>query len=460
MAKKIHLNAFEMNCVGHIAHGLWRHPGNQRHRYTDIGYWMDLARLLEKGKFDALFLADVSGVYDVYKQGEETAIREAVQVPCNDPFLVVPPMALVTKHLGFAVTFSTTYEKPFAHARRMSTLDHLTKGRIAWNVVTSYLPSAARNFGLEKMIRHDERYEIAEEYLDVTYKLWEGSWEDDAVVRDVEHGVYTDPNKVHLISHEGQYFKVPGPHLSEPSLQRTPVIYQAGSSARGRAFAAKHAEAVFLGGGSVEALRQYAQDIRKQAEAFGRNPEHIKLMTGLLAIVGRTREEAQQKFETYQKLYSVEGVLTHYGGGSGYDLSIYDPEDLLEYKQTDHGQTAAAQFTKDSPRPKKVREVIETLGTLGGRGLFVVGTPEEVADKLQYWVEETGIDGFNVTQIVSPDTLRDFVELVVPELQRRGVFRQEYEEATLRERLFGQGNNRLPDEHPGAAYRKQRTLST
>ncbi|MFC5448583.1 LLM class flavin-dependent oxidoreductase [Paenibacillus aestuarii] len=459
MPKKIHLNAFEMNCVGHIVHGLWRHPDNNRHRYTDIRYWTELAQLLERGKFDALFLADVVGVYDVYKQGAETAIREAVQIPCNDPLLVVPPMALVTKHLAFAVTFSTTYEQPFGHARRMSTLDHLTKGRIAWNVVTSYLPSAARNFGLDQMVRHDERYEIAEEYLDVTYKLWEGSWEDDAVVRDVANGIYTHPDKVHLISHKGRYFNVLGPHLSEPSVQRTPVIYQAGSSARGRAFAAKHAEAVFLGGGNVKALKRYADDIRAQAVSFGRDPDHIKLLTGLLAIVGRTQEEARAKLESYQKLYSVEGVLAHYGGGSGYDLSAYDPEDVLTYRETDHGQTAAAQFTKDSSQPKKVREVKETLGTLGGRGLFVVGTPEEVADRIQYWVEETGIDGFNVIQIVSPDTLRDFVELVVPELQRRGMFRKEYEETTLRERLFGSGVKRLPADHPGAVYRKQPTLT-
>ncbi|SFJ34695.1 FMN-dependent oxidoreductase, nitrilotriacetate monooxygenase family [Paenibacillus sp. UNC496MF] len=459
MPKKIHLNAFEMNCVGHIAHGLWRHPANNRHRYTDIRYWTELAELLERGRFDALFLADVVGVYDVYKQGPETAIREAVQIPCNDPLLVVPPMALATRHLAFAVTFSTTYEKPYAHARRMSTLDHLTQGRVAWNVVTSYLPSAARNFGLNRMIAHDERYEIADEFLDVSYKLWEGSWEDDAVVRDVGKGIYTDPGKVRLIDHEGRYFKVAGPHLSEPSAQRTPVIYQAGSSSRGRAFAAKHAEAVFLGGGSTEALKRNADDIRKQAAAIGRNPAHIKLMTGLLAIVGRTREEARRKYEAFQALYSLEGVLAHYGGGSGYDLSAYAPDEVLTYAETDHGRTAAAQFTKDSPRPKTIREVKETLGTLGGRGLFVVGTPEEVADRIQYWVEETGIDGFNVIQILSPDTLRDFIELVVPVLQRRGVFREEYEESTLRERLFGAGNSRLPDDHPGAAYRKQTTLT-
>ncbi|GCL73191.1 MULTISPECIES: LLM class flavin-dependent oxidoreductase [Paenibacillus] len=459
MPKKMHLNAFEMNCVGHLAHGLWRHPDNTRHRYTDITYWTELAQLLERGKFDALFLADVVGVYDVYKQGDETALRESVQIPCNDPFFVVPPMALVTKHLGFAVTSSTTYEHPFGHARRMSTLDHLTKGRIAWNVVTSYLPSAARNFGLEHMVRHDERYEIAEEYMDVSYKLWEGSWEDDAVIRDVQKQIYTDPDKVHFIHHEGKYFKVPGPHLSQPSLQRTPVIYQAGTSARGRAFAAKHAEAVFLGGGTVDRLRQYGEDIRRQARAFGRNPEHIKLFAGVATIVGRTKEEAQRKYEEYARLYSVEGVLAHYGGGSGYDLSAYDPEDDLEYVETDHGQTSAAQFTKHSPKKLKVREVVKTLGTIGGRGLFVVGTAEEVADRLQYWVEEAGIDGFNVSQFLSPGTLQDFVELVVPELQKRKLFRENYEETTLRERLFGKGTVQLPEGHPGSVYRRTTTTS-
>jgi FMN-dependent oxidoreductase (nitrilotriacetate monooxygenase family) len=459
MAKRIHLNAFEMNCVGHLAHGLWRHPDNNRHRYTDLTYWTELAQLLERGKFDALFLADVVGVYDVYKQGDETALREAVQIPCNDPFFVVPPMALVTKHLGFAVTFSTTYEHPYGHARRMSTLDHLTKGRVAWNIVTSYLPSAARNFGLERMVRHDERYEIAEEYLEVLYKLWESSWEDDAVVRDVERQMYTDPDKVHRIYHEGKYFRVAGPHLSEPSPQRTPVLYQAGTSTRGRAFAAKHAEAVFLGGGTVEKLRDYAADIRRQARSFGRNPDHIKLFAGVSTIVGRTREEAQRKYEEYAKLYSVEGVLAHYAGGSGYDLAAYDPDDVLEYTDTDHGQTSAAQFTKDAPVPQTVREVIKRLGTIGGRGLFAMGTPEEVADRLQYWVEETGIDGFNVSQFISPGTLRDFVDLVVPELQRRGMFRQDYEETSLRERLFGSGTARLPGDHPGARFRRSVTLT-
>ncbi|MBW7459976.1 NtaA/DmoA family FMN-dependent monooxygenase, partial [Paenibacillus sepulcri] len=269
-----------MNCVGHNSHGLWKHPDNERRRYNDLGYWTELAQLLEKGKFDALFLADVIGVYDVYKGTRDISIQNAVQVPANDPSLIVPVMAHATKHLGFAVTVTTSYEHPFALSRRLSTLDHLTRGRVAWNIVTSYLPNAARNFGLDEMIKHDDRYEIAEEFLEVCYKLWEGSWEDDAVVFDTAGDIYADPAKVHEIAHKGKHFQVAGPHLCEPSPQRTPVLYQAGSSGRGRAFAAKHAECVFVGGQTPEALRFYVDDIRSQAKAFGRNPEEILMFKG------------------------------------------------------------------------------------------------------------------------------------------------------------------------------------
>jgi len=453
-AKPIHLNAFEMNCVSHLSHGMWVHPDNNRHRYTDLTYWTELAKLLEKGKFDALFLADVVGAYDTYKGGIETSLREAVQIPCNDPLLIVPPMAMVTEHLGFAVTFSTTYEHPYGHARRMSTLDHLTRGRVGWNVVTSYLPSAAKNYGLDRMVPHDERYERADEYMEVCYKLWESSWEEGAVIRDTASRVYTDPAKVHEIQHEGKYFRLPGPHLCEPSLQRTPVIYQAGSSVRGRAFAAKHAECVFLGAPSVEALKQFIADIRSQAQAFGRQPEHIKMFTGLSVIVGRTEGEVRSKVEEYTRLRSVEGVLAHYGGSSGYDLSKYGPDDFLEYIDTDHGQTAASRFTRHNR--KNVGQIIETFKTLGGQSpFFIAGTPGQVADRIQQWVETTDLDGFNLTQFLSPGTFEDFIELVIPELQSRGLYRTDYEEGTFRERLFGKGSRLTPAGHPSAVIREQ-----
>jgi FMN-dependent oxidoreductase (nitrilotriacetate monooxygenase family) len=276
MTKQISFNLFEMNTPGHISHGLWVHPENNRHRFNDLDFWIEEAQILEAGLFDAVFLADVIGAYDGYRGGPETALVEGVQIPNNDPLLVIPAMAAVTKHLGFAATFSTTYEPPFAFARRASTLDHLTKGRFGWNIVTSYLPNAARNFGLEDEVAHDDRYAIADEYLDVLYKLWEGSWDDDAVLVDRHSRVYTDPSKVRYINHRGRHFSVQGPHLSQPSIQRTPVLFQAGSSERGRKFAADHAEAVFVGGPTKEVIRANIADVRRRAVENGRRADHVK----------------------------------------------------------------------------------------------------------------------------------------------------------------------------------------
>ena len=224
MTKQIRLNAFDMNCVGHIQHGMWAHPRDRSMAYNTLEYWQDLARIAERGKFDGIFLADIVGVYDVYKDSPDPSIAHAVQVPVNDPLLVIPAMAAVTKHIGFGVTANLTYEPPYLFARRMSTLDHLTRGRIGWNIVTGYLDSAARGMGLTKQIKHDERYDAAEEYMEVVYKLWEGSWEDDAVLRDRERGLYADPSKVHRVRHEGKHYRVDALHLAEPSPQRTPVL--------------------------------------------------------------------------------------------------------------------------------------------------------------------------------------------------------------------------------------------
>jgi FMN-dependent oxidoreductase (nitrilotriacetate monooxygenase family) len=449
--KKIHLNLFEMNTVGHISHGLWVHPDNNRHRFNDIEFWTELAQLLEAGLFDAVFLADVIGAYDGFRGGPETALREAVQIPNNDPAMIVPAMAAVTKHLGFAITFSTTYEPPFAWARRLSTLDHLTKGRVGWNVVTSYLPNAARNFGYDEEVPHDYRYEIADEYLDVTYKLWEGSWDDDAVVQDRTNRVYTEPTKVRYINHVGQHFKVAGPHLPQPSPQRTPVIFQAGVSEAGRAFAAKHAEAVFIGGRSVEKVRASIEDIKARAQALGRSPDAIKFFPGAAIIVGRSDDEVARKVAEFEKLRSVDGYLAH--AGAGLDFTSYPPEERIGdiIARKDPGYERLVQRYHPDQR---VGDILAHIGRLSSGGFYVAGTPKEVADALETWVDEAGVDGFNVRQFLTPGTAEDIIELVIPELQRRGRFRESYEEGeTLRERLFGKGRSRLPEDHPGARYR-------
>jgi FMN-dependent oxidoreductase (nitrilotriacetate monooxygenase family) len=454
MTKQIHFNLFEMNTVGHISHGLWVHPQNTRHQFNDLDFWINEAKLLEAGLFDAVFIADVIGTYDGYRGGPETAVREAVQIPSNDPLLVVPAMASVTKNLGFAATFSTTYEPPFPFARRASTLDHLTKGRFGWNVVTSYLPNAARNFGLDDQIAHDDRYAIADEYLDVLYKLWEGSWDDDAVLQDRENRVYTDPTKVRYINHVGSNYKVAGPHLTEPSLQRTPVIFQAGASVAGKAFAAKHAEGVFVGGTTREDYRRNVADIRRLAEENGRGTDAVRTFASAVIVVDKDRESALEKAEEYKRLSSASGYLAHAGGG-GIDLAAYPKEALIsdiiaaENKPGRDNDRANRRYAPGAT----VADAIEQLTNFDRSAFYAAGSPTDVADSIEAWVTETDLDGFNLRQFLTPGSAQDFVEYVVPELQRRGLYRTEYEEHTLRERLFGSGNVRLPDTHPGARYR-------
>jgi len=246
MTKEILINAFHMNSIGHISPGMWSHPRDQSLNYNKIEYWTELAKTLERGKIDALFIADVLGVYDVFRGNANAALSQAVQVPIHDPLMLVPAMASVTEHLCFGLTGTLTYEPPYTFARRISTLDHLTNGRLAWNIVTGYLNSAAKGLGLEKQSGHDDRYEIAEEYMDVVYKLWEGSWEEGAVIRDKTSRVFADPEKIHKVSHQGRNFELNAYHLCEPSPQRTPILFQAGASKRGSEFAAKHAECVFI----------------------------------------------------------------------------------------------------------------------------------------------------------------------------------------------------------------------
>ncbi|MEP9381778.1 LLM class flavin-dependent oxidoreductase [Nocardioides sp. KR10-350] len=455
--KRIHLNAFDMTCVGHQAPGLWRHPEDQSWRYKSLGYWTELARLLERGRFDSLFIADVLGLYDVYRDGPEDAVRSAAQVPNNDPTGAVSAMAAVTEHLGFGITVSLTYEQPYSFARRMSTLDHLTEGRVAWNIVTSYLESAARNLGLVRQVPHEERYAVGEEFLEVCYKLWEGSWEDDAVVRDAARGTFADPAKVHPIEHKGTYFEVPGIFLSEPSPQRTPVLFQAGASPTGRAFAAGHAEAVFVTATRPELLRTYVDDVRRLAGESGRDPESVKIFTLVTIVTAPTDEEAEAKHADYRRYVDLDGALTLYGGWSGLDLSGYDPDEPLEYVETEAVRSAVEAFSRADPdRTWTPREIAEWVG-IGGMGPVIVGGPERVADELERWIDESGADGFNVAYAVTPGSFVDLVDLVVPELQRRGRVRTDYDGDTLRESLYGPGQQRLRSDHPGIQYRRKAT---
>ncbi|MFD2330531.1 LLM class flavin-dependent oxidoreductase [Cohnella sp. GCM10020058] len=455
--KQIHLGVFEVNSVNHLTQGIWAHPDQNRVHYSKIEYWKNIAQLLERGKFDFMFFADT---YGYPKARTELAFREATGLPGNDPMMLIPALAMVTKNLAFTMTTSTSYEAPYANARRFSSLDHVTDGRIGWNVVTTSNKSAADLFGREDLfLPHDERYDMADEYMDVSYKLFEGSWEDDAVRIDRENRVFTDPDKVHKIVHEGKYFKLTGYHAAEPSPQRTPVIFQAGSSERGRAFAAKHAEGVFLKAPTIEVLRDQVADIRRRAAEYGRDPAAVKVFTGLSVVVAPTKEEAERKHAEYLSYQSAEATLSSYAGVTGIDLTKLDPDSYFENIHTEMGQTHTDRFTKHSKTKKTVREVADDFLKKGFRGLTVVGTPEEVADKIQYWVEETDVDGFNLEPYILPASYEDFIELVVPVLQARGLFKREYGEGTFRERLFGNGAARLPEHHPGAAFRDVSRLS-
>ena len=451
--KEIRLNAFEMNCVGHQSPGLWAHPRDRSASYTDLDYWTGLAKTLERGKFDGIFLADVLGIYDVYGGAPDAALRHAVQVPVNDPVLLIPAMAQVTEHLGFGVTSTLSYEPPYPFARRMSTLDHLTKGRAGWNIVTGYLNSAAAGMGLTVQPRHEERYEIADEYMQVVYQLWEGSWEDGALLRDRDSRVFADPARIHRIQHEGRFYRVDAIHLSEPSPQRTPVLYQAGASTSGRTFAAAHAECVFINGPNQQVVAPQVADIRRRAAGFGRDPADILIFTLMTVITGRNEVEAHDKHEEYRRFVDHEAALALFSGWTGVDFAQYRPEDELRYIETEAMRSALESFTSADPnRVWTVRELAEHVA-IGGRGPLLVGSPQQIANEMIRWVEATGIDGFNLAYAVTPESFEDFVELVVPELQRRGVYKRNYRSGTLREKLFRPGIARLQPPHPAARYR-------
>lgn len=447
--KEILLNAFNMNCVGHINHGLWTHPRDRSTEYNTLDYWIDQARILERGLFDGLFIADIVGVYDIYGGNVDVTLRESIQLPVNDPLLLVSAMAAATKHLGFGVTVNLTYEAPYLLARRFSTLDHLTRGRVGWNVVTGYLDSAARAMGRDGQISHDERYDRADEYLEVLYKLWEGSWQDDAVRRDKTARVFADPARVHRVSHHGQYYDVEGYHLAEPSAQRTPVLFQAGSSGRGQRFAARHAECVFISPPGKEAARKTVSALREQLVASGRRADDVKVFAGAAVVVGRTEAEARALHAEYRDYASREAGLAHFAASTGIDFAKHGLDDPIDYA----GGNAIESARRTAEQHGWTRRKLLDLFELGGRYPAIVGDPSQVADALESWIDETGIDGFNLSRTVVPESYTHFVDLVVPELQNRGRYKTAYAEGSLRHKLFGEGD-RLPSRHAAAAFRR------
>lgn len=447
--REIRINAFIANGPVHQSPGMWRHPSDRSLEYKTIDYWLDLARLLEAGKFDALFLADGSGVNDVYRGNADTAIRLGAQIPRGDPFVVVPAMAAVTRHLGFGVTGNISYEPNVPFARRLTTLDHITGGRIAWNVVTGFLASAAKAVGQNKVVSHDLRYDIADEYLEVMYRLWETGWEDGAVVADKTTGQFADPARVHKIRHTGTHLNLEAVFMSEPSPQRTPVLFQAGASQRGRRFAGRHAECVFVSGPSTESIAPIVADTRRQAHEQGRDPRGIFFFSQATVIVAKTHAAAEEKYTEYLRYVDTEAALAMFSAWTGVDFSTFDLDEPvpLVLKDTSMRSAIEAFTTASRSRVWTLRDLMRH-NAIGGMGPLFVGSPVEVADALQAWISATDVDGFNLSYAHMPNDFRDFIELVVPELQRRGVYKQDYSPGTLREKLFRTGQARLPDTHP------------
>ena len=453
--KKILLNAFDMNSVGHINHGLWTHPRDQSHRFNELSYWTDLAQTLEKGLFDGLFIADITGVYDVYQNGIELTLKESIQLPSHDPTTLVSAMAAVTQNLGFGITVNLSYESPYQFARRFASLDHLTQGRIGWNIVTGYLDSAERLIGQKGLKDHDLRYEQAEEFLQLCYKFWEGSWENDAVLKDKKQRIFTDPSKVHQVQHQGQFYQSQGVFQVSPSVQRTPVLFQAGASPRGLTFATQHAEGLFIGGDRPEKIKQQVDQIRNKATAQGRNPEAIKIFVGITVVTAETDELAQQKLDEYIRYASPEAGLAHFSSSVGMDLSQFADDETIPYQQTNSIASVNNKFKEQSIS----KNDLKAQHVLGGRYPLIVGSGATVAEKLIQLIDDTGIDGFNLTRTVAPESHHDFIQWVIPELQQRGRYKTEYENGSLRHKLFQQGD-RLSASHPVQQFRCQSTAST
>ncbi|KAK3302803.1 xenobiotic compound family monooxygenase [Chaetomium strumarium] len=458
---RILINAFDMCTVGHLSPGQWKNPKDRSATKRKLEYWVQLAKLLERGGVNALFLADTYGGYDTYEGSVDECIRRAAQWPITDPTIPISAMAAVTKNLAFAITASTSFEPPYLLAKRFSTLDHLTDGRIGWNIVTSWKKSAFKAIGLDSPIEHDERYRQADEYLRVVYKLWEGSWADDALSPDPANDSYVDPARVRTIHHQGKYFSLAAKHIVDPSPQRTPFLFQAGTSAAGSAFAATHAEAIFVSAHSPSVLRPKIDNIRRLAAEQGRDPRSVKVFATITPIVGRTDDEARAKHAELLRYASVVGGLVLFSGWTGIDISRLPLDKELTEADSQEAHKVRSildSFTTPSDEvPKWTPRVVAHHAAIGGLGPVPVGSPETVADELERWAREADVDGFNIGYVTTPGSFEDLVDLLIPELRRRGVYPplpgDGEEPLTARETFYGRGQKGLRADHIGSRYK-------
>ena len=426
--RQMKLGAFMRPTTIHT--GAWRYPGAYPDANFNLGHLRQFARTLERGKFDAFFMADHLAVLNMPLE----ALKRSHTVTSFDPLTLLPALAVGTKHLGLIATASTTFEQPYLIARRFASLDHISGGRAGWNVVTTSNPDAALNFGLGEHMEHGERYRRAREFYDVVTGLW-NSWADDAFIRNVESGDFFDPDKLHVLNHKGPYLSVRGPLNIARPIQGWPVIVQAGASDAGRQLAAETAEVVFAAGSRLENDQAFYADVKARAEKAGRNPDHLKILPGAFVVVGDSDEEAREKRATLDSLVHYESALASLSIALGHDASAFDPDrPLPEIPETNASKSSRERVVSLARRENlTVRQLAQRLG--GYSGLAFVGTAKTVADKMEEWFTGRGCDGFNLLFPFLPAGLDDFVDKVVPELQRRGLFRRDYEGLTLRENL-------------------------
>jgi alkanesulfonate monooxygenase len=427
-AKQLKLGAFMRPVSIHT--GAWRYPGALPDANFNFPAIKRYAQTLERGLFDVFFMADHLAVLNMPVQ----ALKRSHTVTSFEPFTLLSALAASTERIGLVATASTTYDAPYHIARRFASLDHISGGRAGWNVVTTANPDAALNFGLDSDMEHDERYRRAREFYDVVTGLWD-SFADDAFVRDVEAGVYFDPERMHVLAHRGEHLSVRGPLNIARPVQGWPVVFQAGASEAGRQLAAETAEVVFAAGMTLEAGKAFYADIHRRMRAIGRDDDSLKIMPGAFVVVGDTVEEAQAKRAQLDSLVHYDSCIHSLNGMLGYDVSGFDPDGPLpEIPETNAGKSSRERLVQVAKEKNlTIRQLAHRVGGYGG--LAFVGTPATIADGMRQWLEEAGSDGFNIMFPYLPGGLDDFVDKVVPELQARGLFRTEYEGATLRENL-------------------------
>ena len=427
--RKIKLNAFMRPTTIHT--GSWRWPGAYADANFNFGHIKKFAQRLEEARFDSFFMADHLAVLNMPVE----ALRRSTTPTSFESFTLLSALSQATDRLGLMATGSTTYDEPYHIARRFASLDHISGGRAGWNIVTTSNPDASRNFGKEDHLEHAERYRRAREFYDVVTGLWD-SWSEDAFIRNQETGFFMDPDKMHRLNHEGDFFKVAGPLNIARPVQGWPVIVQAGGSDAGRQLAAETAEAVFAAQSNLEAGQAFYADVKGRMEQLGRNPDHLKIMPGCMVIVGDTVEEAKAKRAKLDSLVHEESAIASLSITLGVDASKFDPDgplpdDMPESNATKSGRDRAVLLAEREGLT--VRQLAQRLG--GYSGLAMVGTPESIADEMEEWLETRGSDGFTIMFPYLPQGLDDVVDRVIPEIQRRDLFRTEYEGKTLRENL-------------------------